>query len=59
MDNIAPRDVVVDLRHKSEDATRSLYERMIDDRNALEFKISKLELENRELKSVIARSVCR
>jgi flagellar biosynthesis chaperone FliJ len=59
MVNAAPREVVIDLRHKSEDASRLLYERTIDDRNALEAKISALEKENRELRSRVDRKIYR
>jgi hypothetical protein len=59
MVNAAPREVVIDLRHRSEDASRLLYERTIDDRNALEAKITALQKENYELKSQIARKIYR
>ncbi len=57
MNKVSPRDVVIDLRHKSEDATRILYERMIDDRNALEIKVAELEKENFDLRSSIVRKI--
>ena len=57
MGRVSHRDVVVDLRHKSEDATRILYERMIDDRNALEIKVAELEKENFDLRSSVIRKM--
>jgi hypothetical protein len=57
MSNVSDRDVVIDLRHKSEDATRILYERMIDDRNALEIKVAELEKENFDLRSSVIRKM--
>ena len=52
---LATREQIVDLRHKSEDAQRLLYEQLIDDRNYLESRVSILEREKRELKSQVAR----
>ena len=52
--NVSSWDDVTDMRHAAEDAVRSLYEKLIDDRHVLEAKISLLERDNRELRGKIA-----
>ena len=53
--NISHWDEVIDLRHEAEDAVRSLYEKLIDDRHVLEARVSILERHNRTLRGEIAK----
>ena len=53
--NVSSWDDVTDMRQAAEDAVRSLYEKLIDDRHVLEARLLILERHNRTLRGEISK----
>ena len=53
--NVSDWEDVTDMRHDAEEAFRFFYEKMIDDRHALESQIRTLQRHNREYRGEITR----